>query len=72
MPVVDHTRLIRGSINQGVTWTRNESWKERDRMGQGLDRRFPKLCKWNAFTIDSSESLCKDGVRGIGKSFPLY
>jgi len=46
--------------------------EEGDRGGRVLDSRFPKLCKWNAFTIDRPGSVCNDGQQIIGKTFPLY
>jgi hypothetical protein len=52
--------------------SQKEREEDGDRSGRVLDRRFPKLCKWNAFTIDRPESLCKDCQRAIGKTFPLY
>jgi len=36
-----------------------------------MRHKFPEKCKWNAFTIDTLESVWKDEKIGMGKKLPL-
>ena len=71
MPVSRLESRSRVLINQLLSSRKNEDVGRKEKSGRGLTMGFPKLCKWNAFTIDRLARVCKDGQHAIGKSFPL-